>query len=179
MSIACQSAPRPTDPIRRSAFRAIPCPAAARWPPRLAACATLGLRSKFAGVIGSDDNGTRVQEALVARGVDVTDAVVHHGPNQFAVILVDERTGERMVLWSRDDTIALRADELPPALLPSARVVHVDDVDQQAAIQVATLARTPGDRHERYRSRHGSNRRARRRGQHPDSGRARAGRPDR
>ena len=36
----------------------------------LAACATLGLRSKFAGVIGSDDNGTRVQEALVARGVE-------------------------------------------------------------------------------------------------------------
>ena len=110
----------------------------------LAACATLGLRSKFAGVIGSDDNGTRVQEALVARGVDVADAVVHHGPNQFAVILVDERTGERMVLWSRDDTIALQADELPPALLPSARVVHVDDVDQQAAIQVATLARAAG-----------------------------------
>ena len=95
-------------------------------------------------MIGSDDNGTRVQEALVARGVDVADAVVHHGPNQFAVILVDERTGERMVLWSRDDTIALRADELPPALLPSARIVHVDDVNQQAAIQVATLARAAG-----------------------------------
>jgi sugar/nucleoside kinase (ribokinase family) len=110
----------------------------------LAACAALGLRSKFAGVLGSDDNGTRVQEALVARGVDVADAVVHHGPNQFAVILVDERTGERMVLWSRDDTTALRADELAPELLLSARVVHVDDVDQQAAIQVATLARTAG-----------------------------------
>jgi sugar/nucleoside kinase (ribokinase family) len=110
----------------------------------LAACATLGLKSKFAGVIGSDDNGTRVQEALVARGVDVADAVVHHGPNQFAVILVDERSGERMVLWSRDDTIALDADELPPTLLPSAKVVHVDDVDQLAAIQVATLARAAG-----------------------------------
>ena len=85
----------------------------------LAACATLGLRSKFAGVIGSDDNGTRVQEALVARGVDVADAVVHHGPNQFAVILVDERTGERMVLWSRDDTICAsgrRVAACPPAL---------------------------------------------------------------
>ena len=58
----------------------------------LAACATLGLRSKFAGVIGSDDNGTRVREALVARGVDVSDAVIHHGPNQFAVILVDDHT---------------------------------------------------------------------------------------
>jgi sugar/nucleoside kinase (ribokinase family) len=110
----------------------------------LAACATLGLRSKFAGVIGSDDNGTRVQEALIARGVDVADAVVHHGPNQFAVILVDEKTGERMVLWSRDDTIALRPEELSAGLLASARVVHVDDVDQAAAIQVARLARDAG-----------------------------------
>jgi sugar/nucleoside kinase (ribokinase family) len=110
----------------------------------LAACAALGLRAKFAGVIGSDDNGTRVQEALTARGVDVADAVIHHGPNQFAVILVDERSGERMVLWSRDDTIALHADELPPSLLPSAKIVHVDDVDQIAAIQVATLARSAG-----------------------------------
>jgi sugar/nucleoside kinase (ribokinase family) len=110
----------------------------------LAACAALGLRSKFAGVLGSDDNATRVQEALEARGVDVADAVIHHGPNQFAVILVDERSGERMVLWSRDDTIALHADELPPSLLPSAKIVHVDDVDQLAAIQVATLARSAG-----------------------------------
>jgi sugar/nucleoside kinase (ribokinase family) len=49
-----------------------------------------------------------------------------------------------MVLWSRDDTIALHADELPPSLLPSAKIVHVDDVDQIAAIQVATLARSAG-----------------------------------
>ena len=33
---------------------------------------------------------------------------------------------------------------MPPALLPSAKIVHVDDVDQQAAIQVATLARAAG-----------------------------------
>jgi sugar/nucleoside kinase (ribokinase family) len=110
----------------------------------LATCAALGLRSKFAGAIGSDDNGSRIREALVRLGIDVEDAVVHHGPNQFAVILVDERTGERIVLWSRDDSIALRPDELRPARLTSARVVHVDDVDQEAAIRAATLARGAG-----------------------------------
>jgi sugar/nucleoside kinase (ribokinase family) len=110
----------------------------------LATCAALGLRPKFAGVIGSDDNGRRIRDALVRVGIDVSDAVVHNGPNQFAVILVDERTGERMVLWSRDDGIALRPDELRSVLLSSARIVHVDDVDQQAGIRAATLARAGG-----------------------------------
>src|SRR5262245_27561806 len=50
----------------------------------LATCAALGLRSKFAGVIGSDENGTRLRSALVRLGIDVEEAVVHDGPNQFA-----------------------------------------------------------------------------------------------
>jgi sulfofructose kinase len=110
----------------------------------LAACAALGLRSKFAGVLGSDDNGVRIRGALVDRGIDVNDAIVHHGPNQFAAILIDDRTGERIVLWSRDEGIALRVQELEPALLASARIVHVDDVDQQAAIEAAALAHARG-----------------------------------
>jgi sugar/nucleoside kinase (ribokinase family) len=110
----------------------------------LAACAQLGLKTKFAGVIGSDDNGARIRDALVRRGIDVADAVVHDGLNQFAAILVDERTGERIVLWSREEGLALRPEELPPHLLASARVVHVDDVDQAGAIRAAGLARASG-----------------------------------
>jgi sulfofructose kinase len=110
----------------------------------LATCAALGLRSKFAGVLGSDENGTRIRAALIERRIDVADALVHDGPNQFAAILIEERTGERIVLWSRDDGIALRPAELAPSLLSSARVVHVDDVDQEAAIQVAQSARDAG-----------------------------------
>ncbi len=110
----------------------------------LAACAALGLRSKFAGVLGSDANGERIRGALIERGIDLTDAIVHSGPNQFAAILIDDRTGERIVLWSRDEGIALHIQELEPALLASARVVHVDDVDQQAAIEAAALAHARG-----------------------------------
>jgi sugar/nucleoside kinase (ribokinase family) len=110
----------------------------------LATCAALGLRAKFAGVLGSDQNGMRIRAELVRRGIDVTDALVHEGLNQFAAILVDERTGERIVLWSRDEGLALRPDELPPDLLSSARIVHVDDVDQEAAISAATRARASG-----------------------------------
>jgi sulfofructose kinase len=110
----------------------------------LATCAALGLRAKFAGVLGSDDNGSRIRAELVRRGIDVGDAVVHEGRNQFAAILVDERTGERIVLWSRDEGLALRPDELSPALLASAHIVHVDDVDQEGAVRAALRARASG-----------------------------------
>jgi sulfofructose kinase len=110
----------------------------------LATCATLGLRAKFAGVLGSDENGSRIRAELVRRGIDVSDAVVHEGRNQFAAILVDERTGERIVLWSRDEGLALRPNELSPELLASARIVHVDDVDQEGAIRAAERARASG-----------------------------------
>ncbi len=110
----------------------------------LATCASLGLRSKFAGILGSDENGDRIRAELVRRGIDVADAHVHDGLNQFAAILVDERTGERIVLWSRDQGLALKADELTPELLASARVVHVDDVDQEGAIRAAARARQSG-----------------------------------
>lgn len=110
----------------------------------LATCAALGLRAKFAGVLGSDENGARIRAELVRRGIDVTDAVVHQGLNQFAAILVDERTGERIVLWSRDEGLALRPDELAAPMLASAHIVHVDDVDQEGAIRAAERARASG-----------------------------------
>ena len=110
----------------------------------LATCASLGLRAKFAGVLGSDDNGARIRDEMIRRGIDVSDAAVPQGLNQFAAILGDERSGERIVLWSRDEGLALGPNELSPDLLASARIVHVDDVDQEGAIRAAERARLSG-----------------------------------
>jgi sulfofructose kinase len=108
-------------------------------------CASLGLRSKYVGVSGSDENGRRIRQALIARGnVDVTDLIVRDADNQFAVILVDETTGERIVLWDRDDRLRLRDRELPADALAHARVVHVDDTDEDAAIRAARIGRDAG-----------------------------------
>jgi sulfofructose kinase len=108
-------------------------------------CASLGLRSKYVGVSGSDENGRRIRQELTARGnVDVTDLIVRDADNQFAVILVDETTGERIVLWDRDDRLRLRDRELPVDALAHARVVHVDDTDEDAAIRAARIGRDAG-----------------------------------
>lgn len=110
----------------------------------MAACAALGLRARFLGPIGNDANGRRVREALAGRGVDVSAAIVRDAANQFAVILVDERTGERIVLWDRDARLALAGGGPDPALFAGARVLHVDDVDEDGAIAAAQIARALG-----------------------------------
>lgn len=110
----------------------------------LCTCASLGLRAAYVGVTGSDERGRRIRAALAARGVNIKRAPVRDVPNRYAVILVDEAHGDRIVLWDRSPALALRPDELPPEILASARVVHVDDTDEDAALRAAAIARPAG-----------------------------------
>jgi sulfofructose kinase len=105
----------------------------------LATCAALGLRTRFLGPIGNDANGRRVREDLAARRVDLADVIIREADNQFAVVLVDQSTGERTVLWHRDPRLLLGDAPIDPRIL-TARVLHVDDVDEEASIRVARLA---------------------------------------
>ena len=107
----------------------------------LATCASLGLKTKYIGATGTDENGRRLRQELARRGVDQSDAVIRDAPNQFAVILVDESSGERIVLWDRNERLALRSRELPEDAVTCGRLLHVDDVDQAAAIRAAKIAR--------------------------------------
>jgi len=110
----------------------------------MCACASLGLKAKYVGVTGTDDNGRRIRAELRGRNVDISDLVIRDVENRFAVILVDETTGDRIVLWDRDDRLRLRDQELPVDALAAASVVHVDDVDDEVAIRAATIAREAG-----------------------------------
>src|SRR5262249_25550404 len=106
--------------------------------------ASLGRRSSYVGVSGTDENGRRIRSELARRNVDTSDLIIRDAENQFAVILVDATTGERIVLWDRDDQLRLRDRELPVDALTSTRAVHVDDVDDEAAIRAARIAREAG-----------------------------------
>jgi sulfofructose kinase len=110
----------------------------------MSACARLGLRAKYVGVTGTDENGRRVRRELDRRGIDLTDLIIRDAQNQFAVILVDETNGDRIVLWDRDERLTMRERDIPAEAIASARIVHVDDVDQGAAIRAAEIARAHG-----------------------------------
>ena len=107
----------------------------------IAACAALGLRAGYLGAIGADDNGRRLRAELERRGVDVSHVLTRECVTRFAVITVDNASGERIVLWDRDERLSLGAADIPASTIASARLVHVDDEDQEAAIVAATLAR--------------------------------------
>jgi sulfofructose kinase len=110
----------------------------------MAACAALGLKTAYLGAVGHDHNGRVVLSELQQRGVDVSQVLTRGCDNRFAVITVDETSGDRIVLWDRDERLNLAADEITAELIASARVIHVDDEDQEAAITAAQRARGAG-----------------------------------
>ena len=110
----------------------------------MAACAALGLRAAYLGSVGNDHNGRRVISELQQRGVDVSPVMTRECPNRFAVIAVDETSGERIVLWDRDDRLNIARRDIDPQLVRSARLLHVDDEDQEAAIHAAAIGRECG-----------------------------------
>jgi len=110
----------------------------------MAACAGFGLKTAYLGAVGHDHNGRLLVSELQQRNVDVSQVMTRECANRFAVITVDETSGERVVLWDRDERLNLRTRDLNAALIASAKVVHVDDEDQEAAIAVAAAARAAG-----------------------------------
>jgi len=110
----------------------------------MGACATFGLRASYVGAFGSDAEAQGMRRALQRSGVDLDRSVERGAPNASAVILLDGSTGHRIVLWDRSDDLRLRPEELPADLLVSARLVHVDDADEEAAIGAARAAAAAG-----------------------------------
>src|SRR5207247_6520419 len=64
----------------------------------MCACASLGLRAKYVGVTGTDDNGRRIRAELRRRNVDVSDLVSRDLENPFAVTLIPASTRHRLLL---------------------------------------------------------------------------------
>ena len=80
----------------------------------LTACARLGLRTTYIGSFGSDPLGTMSKMSLIDAGVDTSAArTVEGATNQFAVILVDARSGERTVLWDRHPALMFDPQDVP------------------------------------------------------------------
>jgi sulfofructose kinase len=110
----------------------------------LATCTAMGLRSSYIGTTGSDNNGRRMRVELARLGIDMTHAVVRDAANPFAVILLDDREGERIVLWRRDPRVVLEAHDVDGDAIRSARLLHVDDVDLDASVEAARIAHECG-----------------------------------
>jgi sulfofructose kinase len=108
----------------------------------LVTCCRLGLKARYVGKVG-DDPGGRLQLASLRReGLDLSDTKVVRGvPNQYGYIIVDQATGERTVFWDRDSRLAVQPKELNRLAITSARLLHLDGCDVEAALVAARWAR--------------------------------------
>jgi sulfofructose kinase len=95
------------------------------------ACVTrLGLRGKYIGKVGADESGRFSLASLVSETMDTTSVIVQEGAvNQFAVITIDQESGERTILWHRDPALNFREGELKREDLCAGRLLLLDGHD--------------------------------------------------
>lgn len=109
------------------------------------ACARLGLRTRYIGTVGDDVRGEIQRDSLSGTGVDTSGLIVRTGcANQTAYIMIDERTGERTVLWQRAACLKLQASEIREEDIAGTRLLHIDGYDTEAAGRAAKIARANG-----------------------------------
>ncbi len=108
-------------------------------------CASLGLKTKYIGTLGDDERGRIQMESLQAAGIDLEHVQVRKGcANQSAYIIIDRTTGERTVLWRRDDCLRIEPSQIAPEQITCARLLHIDGHDTQAVEHAARIARGAG-----------------------------------
>jgi sulfofructose kinase len=108
-------------------------------------CSRFGYRAKYVGKVGGDERGAFSLESIASEGVNVDHVVSVPGvTNQLAMIMVDERSGERTILWHRPAELETRPDELTEEKVACGRVLLIDGHDTAGAARAAEIARANG-----------------------------------
>jgi sulfofructose kinase len=105
-------------------------------------CAQLGLRTKYIGSLGDDERGVIQLESLRASSVNLDDIEIRENcPNQSAYILIDQTSGERTVLWNRNECLRIDPASVTAEKITCARLLHIDGHDTPAVSRAAETAR--------------------------------------
>jgi sulfofructose kinase len=107
--------------------------------------ARLGLKSKYIGKVGSDEPGQFCLESLRSENLDISSLIVEPGArNHFSLILLDQSSGERTILWERDPRLNFHSGELKHQDACAGQILLLDENDPEAALQAARWAREEG-----------------------------------
>jgi len=110
--------------------------------------ARLGAKAAYMGKLGEDELSRFVINEFIREGVDTSNVIVeeHAGP-YIALIIVDQSSGERTILWTDEMVKGLGKDELSEGAIVSSRVLYLDDWKSctlEAALCAAEAAREAG-----------------------------------
>ncbi len=109
------------------------------------AAARLGVSTAFISMVGDDDAGKRILSDLEAEGVD-TSAMLRRENNTspIAYCWIDQPTGKRSIAWTRGSLKEVLPSEVNMELIRSAKILHLDGHNTEAAIAAAAEARKAG-----------------------------------
>jgi sugar/nucleoside kinase (ribokinase family) len=111
----------------------------------MVALARWGVKTKYIGKVGEDELGQFSLDSIRQEGVDISSVSIEpNTTNQFAMIIVDGSSGERTILWNRDERLVYREGELRKEEVCSGKILHLDGHDIHAALQCARWAKEEG-----------------------------------
>jgi sugar/nucleoside kinase (ribokinase family) len=111
----------------------------------MVACSKWGLRAKYIGKVGGNDLGMFSLTSIRETRVDVSSVTVERDArNQFALILIDEKSGERTIIWHRDKKLLYREGELSREDVCKGKILHVDGHDIDATLKAIKWAKEEG-----------------------------------
>jgi sulfofructose kinase len=106
----------------------------------MVACATWGLKARYVGKIGDDAFGSLQRAEMERAGVESHWIITPDCQSQSSFILVDQRNGERTVLWKRDPRLELLPSEICREWVVRSKILHVDGHDCAGAAAAARWA---------------------------------------
>ncbi len=111
----------------------------------MVASARLGTKAAFMGVIGDDSVGETIMNDFAAEKVATGLVVKRDGASSAtATCWVDQSTGKRSIAWTHGGAAPLKAEEVGEEVVLSARALHLDGHQTQAAIRAAQIAHAHG-----------------------------------
>lgn len=111
----------------------------------LVAAARLGSKCAYAGTLGEDELSQFVLNRLADEGIDISCAKRVGGARPIhSVVIIDENTQTRTVLFDLEDVLGAQADWPSEEMIRSARVLFVDHFGTEGMIRAARIARSAG-----------------------------------
>lgn len=102
----------------------------------------LGVSTAFIGAISDDPFGRKIMDNLKKEAINLTSLKIRPGYiSQFAFITITKGSGRRTIFWHRGTVPNLKKEEVDLHRFPGARVLHVDGLMADAAIEAARQAR--------------------------------------
>lgn len=102
----------------------------------------LGLKTSYVGRFGTDSEGDFGLETLRQEGVDLRSAERIDGARtQIAFIVIDVRSGERTVIWQRDEKLSYGEKDAPLEMAALGKILHFTPHDTRACRQMAREAK--------------------------------------